>query len=269
MSMSRVGVTVFGLGEAGAEIAADLVAAGASVRGYDPASTATPAGVARCDDPRAAVEGADLVLGVTAAADAETALRQALDEIPPTALYADLSTSSAGQERHLAAIADARGLLFVDVALMSTVPGTGIRTPQLASGPGAERYVELVAPVGATITVVGLEAGAAATRKLLRSVLVKGLAAITIEAMRAGEAAGLSDWLWDHLVTELEATDEQFLRRLVEGTPPHATRRRHEMEAAASLLEQLGVEPIMTRATAETLDRLPYAGVPALPRRSS
>jgi 3-hydroxyisobutyrate dehydrogenase-like beta-hydroxyacid dehydrogenase len=268
MTTPAARVAVFGLGEAGAEIAADLVAAGATVRGFDPAPVPTPAHVARCDDPREAVVDADVVLAVTAAHDADTALRQALDAIPRTALYADLSTSSAVQERHLAGIADARGLRFADVALMSTVPGTGIQTPQLASGSGAERYAELLGPLGAAVTVVGVEAGDAAARKLLRSVLMKGLAALVIESLRAGQAAGLGDWVWEHLVTEIGAADEDLVRRLVDGTEPHAVRRRHEMEAAASFLAELGVDPVMTRATVETLSRVPSEGVPDLPRRT-
>lgn len=268
MMTTAMRAAVFGLGEAGSAIAADLAAAGATVRGFDPAPVATPPDVVRCDDPRAAVEDADIVLAVTAAQDADAALRQALDAIPRTALYADLCTSSAMQERQLAGIADARGLRFADVALMSTVPGKGIRTPQLASGSGAGRYAELLGPLGADVTVVGVEAGDAAARKLLRSVLMKGLAALVIESMRAGEAAGVGGWLWEHLVTEIDAADEALVRRLVEGTQPHAVRRRHEMESAAAFLAELGVDPVMTRATVETLSRVPAERVPAPPRRT-
>lgn len=261
-------MAVFGLGEAGSVIAADLVAAGACVRGYDPAPVSTPDGVARVEEPRHSLEGAELVLGITAGQDAEVALRQAVDEVHGSVLYADLSTSSPSQQRRLACIANETGLDFADVALMSTVPGTGIRTPQLVSGPGAQRYVDVMMPLGARATVVGAEAGAAATGKLLRSVVTKGLAALMIEAMRAGDACGQEEWLWGHLVSELAAVDEAMLRRLLEGTPAHALRRQHEMEAATELLAELGVVPVMTRATVETLARVPEAGVPRLPRRS-
>ncbi|MGH9249084.1 MAG: hypothetical protein ACRD0W_06165, partial [Acidimicrobiales bacterium] len=73
-------VCVLGLGEAGALIARDLaLLPDVEVHGYDPAEVATPAGVVRHGHPEAAVAGADLVLGVTAAVDATTALTQALD----------------------------------------------------------------------------------------------------------------------------------------------------------------------------------------------
>jgi 3-hydroxyisobutyrate dehydrogenase-like beta-hydroxyacid dehydrogenase len=256
---------VFGLGEAGSLIAADLVAAGQDVRGFDPARVATPAGVERDDDPRRTVAGADIVLALTASADAPTALGQALDEIPGTAIYADLSTGSAVAKRQLAATAAARDLAFADVALMAVVLGNGLHTPALASGSGAAAFAAAMAPLGMPIEAVGDQAGDAATRKLLRSVVIKGLAALLIESMHAADAAGFAAQTWDNLVDQVTAADGVFLRRMVEGTGTHAVRRLHEMEAAADLLADLGVDPVMTRATVESLRRVIDAGLPRLP----
>lgn len=261
-------VTLFGLGEAGTRFAVDLVAAGVEVAAFDPAGVATPAGITRFDDPVGAVRGADLILALTAAADAEAALAQALASIDPATLYADLSTAAPSLKRHLASIAAARALTFVDVALMAVVAGRGLRTPSLVAGTGADRYSSLMGPLGVPVEVVGESAGDAATRKLLRSVMMKGLAALVIEAMRAADAAQLSDWLWKNLVDEITAGDETLLARLVTGTGVHAERRLHEMEACQALLEGLGVEPVMTRSTVESLRRVPSEGVPRLPRTS-
>jgi 3-hydroxyisobutyrate dehydrogenase len=259
-------ICVFGLGEAGALIAADLAGAGAEVRGYDPGPVATPAGVARHDDPRAAFDRADIVLALTAAADAPTALDQALDTIPGDAVYADLSTGSAGLKQRLAATAAGAGIGFADVALMSTVPGNGLLTPALASGPGAAAFVAAMTPLGMPVDHAGDEPGLAATRKLLRSVVMKGLAAVVTEAMRAATAAGLAEETWHNLVAQIEAADEGLVRRLVTGTGPHAARRLAEMEATAEMLDGLRVDPIMTRATVAHLARLAEgARLPPLP----
>ena len=56
--MAPLTVALLGLGEAGSILAGDLVAAGASVRGFDPADAADIAGVERAADARAAVEAA-------------------------------------------------------------------------------------------------------------------------------------------------------------------------------------------------------------------
>lgn len=257
-------VTVFGLGEAGSLYAADLAAAGAEVHGFDPAPVDTPTGVVRHDDARFAVEGAEVVLALTAASDAPTALAQALDAIPPTAVYADCSTGSSGLKRELAETACGPGLAFVDVALMSPVPGSGMRTPALASGDGARRFVDLMAPLGMTVAYDGEEPGRAAARKLLRSVVMKGFAALIVESMEAAHAAGLADETWENLVQQFTDADEALLRRLVAGTAPHALRRLHEMEASAQLLHELGVDPLMTRSTVESLRRI-EAGEATLP----
>jgi 3-hydroxyisobutyrate dehydrogenase-like beta-hydroxyacid dehydrogenase len=258
-------ITVFGLGEAGSAVAADLVAAGTVVTGYDPADVPTPGGVRRAEDPIDAVVGADLVLGVTSADDAMTALSQAIDAIPPGALYADLATASPNRKRQLEATAREHGLAFADVALMSIVAGRGLSAPAIASGSGAERYVALLAPLGAHVEAVGQRAGDAATRKLLRSVVIKGLAGALIESMRAANAAGLTDETWENLVGQFTDVGDEFLRRLVTGTGPHAVRRLHEMEAARELLESLGVFPHITSGTIESLRGVAVDGLPDLP----
>lgn len=258
-------VGIFGLGEAGSLISADLAAAGAVVTGYDPAPQDTPPAVRRVADPAAAVTGAQLVMAVTAAADSMTALTQALDAIPPGAVYADLSTAAAQRKRDLAEVAAGRSLAFADVALMDMVPGNGVFGKSLASGPGAERYAGMLAPIGVPVEPIGAEPGLAATRKLLRSVVMKGVPALVIEAMRAARAAGLGDETWQNLIGQLTSADAAFLRTLLEGTETHSARRTAEMEAATELLESLGVDPVMTRATVESHRRMPADGLPELP----
>jgi 3-hydroxyisobutyrate dehydrogenase-like beta-hydroxyacid dehydrogenase len=258
-------VAIFGLGEAGSLFAADLSKLGIQVNAYDPACVETPANVKRYAKPGDAVTGAEVVLALTGGADAETALTQAIDEIPKTALYADLSTNSAAAKNTLADIAASRRLQFVDVAMMTTVPGYGLRTPSLASGEGASRYVELLGDLGVPVERVSEMPGDAATRKLLRSVIVKGLAGLLIEAIRAAEKAGCSEWLWENFARQFEIGDEDLLVRLVKGTEKHAKRRLHEMEACAALLEELGIDPLMTRGTVENLRRVPAEGIPDVP----
>jgi 3-hydroxyisobutyrate dehydrogenase-like beta-hydroxyacid dehydrogenase len=246
-------ITVFGLGEAGSLIAADLAGAGATVHGFDPAEVPTPVGVERHEDPRAAVRGADLVMAITAAADAQAAIAQAWDAIGRSTVYADLSTAPPSLKEDLNDTATLRGLAFADVALMAPVPGKGLATPSYASGAGAAAYAEVVSPLGARVEVVGEEAGTAAMRKLIRSVFMKGLTAVLIEAAETAEAAGESEWFWDHVGETVGDADEDLLRRLVSSTETHHLRRRKEMEAAVQLLEVLGVDPVMTRATMRSL----------------
>jgi 3-hydroxyisobutyrate dehydrogenase-like beta-hydroxyacid dehydrogenase len=257
---------VFGLGEAGTAISAGLAAAGAVVRGYDPAPVATPPGVERCGSPKEAVVEAEAVLALTAEADMVEAASQALSDLPVGAVYADLGTAAPSLKRQLAEIVESRGLEFVDVALMAPVLGKGVATPALAAGKGAERFVALVRPFGMDVRAIGEDAGQAATRKLLRSVVVKGMAALFIEAVRAGQSAGCGEWLWDHLCAQVEEADAAFVRRIVESNAQHGVRRTDEMRASSKLLEELGVEPVMTASTARLLASVSERGLPHLPR---
>jgi 3-hydroxyisobutyrate dehydrogenase-like beta-hydroxyacid dehydrogenase len=264
-----VRVAVLGLGEAGSCFATDLAAAGVTVAGCDPGPVPTPAGVERYADPAEAVAAAELVLAVTGPAEVAGVFAATIEAMPAGAVFADLTTSPPAAKAERAAVAVGLGRSFVDVALMAPVPGRGLSTPALVSGPGAGQYVAAIAGLGAPVELIDGDAGAATTRKLLRSVTMKGLAAVVIEALRAAEAAGLADWWWADLVAELEAADERLLVRLVEGTGVHAARRVHEMEASAAMLESLGVDPVMTRSTVEALRGVAVLGVPEVRAQTS
>lgn len=233
-------VAVLGLGEAGSRIAAGLAAAGAVVRGYDPA---WPAGqyITDCEGDADACRGAALVLALTCAHEAEAALEAALPGIGPGTVYADLNTASSGLKERLAGRAAAAGVAFADVALMAPVPGHGLRTPMLACGPAAAAVAAALTPFGAAVEVLPGPPGTAAARKLVRSVFYKGLAAAVTEALHAGRAAGFEDWIRGTIADELEAASAATLSRLESGSVRHARRRADEMAAAAELLAELGV----------------------------
>jgi 3-hydroxyisobutyrate dehydrogenase-like beta-hydroxyacid dehydrogenase len=248
-------IAVLGLGEAGSQIAADLVSAGAVVRAYDP--LVDPDGYGGgCESDADAARGAQLVLALTSAHDAHDTLRLALPGLGHGAVYADLNTGSAGLKTTLAALAADAAVAFADVALMAPVPGRGLRTPMLASGPGAGKLAAVLGSLGADVTVLDGPPGTAATRKLLRSVFYKGLAAAVTEALRAGRAAGCEDWLRADIGAVLAGASAATVDRLEEGSIRHARRRVDEMAAAAGLLGELGVPPRIARASHDWLRQL-------------
>jgi 3-hydroxyisobutyrate dehydrogenase-like beta-hydroxyacid dehydrogenase len=249
-------VAVLGLGEAGSELAADTGRYGDEVRGYDPAAVPTPDGVERYDRPEDAVAGCELVLAVTPGSQALSVLSSVIEHLADGALYADLSTASPSAKQELAGIAARREVPFADVALMSAIPGRGLAAPALASGVGAPRYADLVNARGGKVEVVGELAGEAAARKLLRSVLMKGLAAVLIESMEAAEAHGEGDWFREHLDDQLTSIDVALIDRLLYNTAQHAKRRLDEMMAAEEMLTELGVPTDVTGATLNRLRRI-------------
>ena len=255
-------IAVLGLGEAGGEIARDLVAAAADVRGYDPAVT-PPSGV----DPRSsetdAVRDADLVLSVNSSHDALPALTNAMPALVPGTLWADLNTAAPAVKAALVSRLAGRDVPVVDVALMAPVPGKGLRTPMLVSGAGAARFAAILGGLGAAVTVQPGPAGEAISRKLLRSVFYKGLAAAVVEAMAAAEAAGCPAWLRANIGTELAGFDDHTIDRLIDGTHRHARRRADEMTAATEQLHDLGVTPRVAAAARDLLIELRDRETPA------
>ncbi len=245
-------VAVLGLGEAGSAISRDLVAAGVTVRGYDPA-VAAPQGVEATGSDADACAGADLVLSLTTAHEAAAAFSAAEPGLSPGVLYADLNTSSAGLKQRLAAMARQRGIAFADVAMMAPVPGRGIRTPMLVSGEAAAPVAAAVTSLGGRAEAIDGPAGAAASRKLCRSVFYKGMAAAVTESLRAGRAAGCEDWLRENIAEDIGM---DMLNRLEQGSITHAARRTDEMAAAADLLGELGIPARIAVASRDWLAQL-------------
>ena len=238
-------VAVLGLGEAGGRIASDLVAAGVTVRGWDPVCHREGVGSAP-----EAVSGADVVLSLNASAVAFEAALGVAGALRVDALYADLNTSSPRLKRELA---QALHVEFADVALVGTVSSLGLATPALASGAGAERFATLFRPLGMPVEVVGPEPGDAAGLKLLRSVFMKGVAAAAIESLEAAQRAGAQDRVREDIVSVI---GEPLLERFLEGSQAHAARRAVEMRAAADYLAELGLQPRIATAAAESLEQL-------------
>jgi 3-hydroxyisobutyrate dehydrogenase-like beta-hydroxyacid dehydrogenase len=253
-------VALLGLGEAGSAIAGDLVAAGAVVRGFDPVAAPALAGVELADDAGAAAAGSDLVLSVNAASAAVAVASSATGGLRAGQVYADLNSAGAALKRAVADVVAPTGAAFADVALMAPVPGRGLRTPALVSGPGAGAFAEQLGALGMPIEVLGEEPGQAAARKLLRSVFMKGLAAASIESLRAARQAGCEPWLHDEVAAVLTNADEALLDRLIDGSQRHAARRVSEMRDARELLEELGIEPRVTAAAEGWLTQLEREG---------
>jgi 3-hydroxyisobutyrate dehydrogenase-like beta-hydroxyacid dehydrogenase len=106
------------------------------------------------------------------------------------------------------------------------------------------------------ISVLDADVGEAARLKLLRSVFMKGLAALVLEGLGAARAVGAEDWLRAQMGAELGPDGAALVDRLVSGSTTHAVRREHEVRAALAALEASGQPADMTRATLAWFERL-------------
>lgn len=247
---------VLGLGEAGSIYAGDLVERGASVTGADPFVTSAPTGVTLAPSIADAVRDAEVVLSLVGSKAAASVLAEALPAMQSTAVFGDMNTGGPEQKRELAARAAELGIRFVDVAVIAPVPRARIDTPLLLSGSGAAALQPLLEQIRIPATVVGPEAGVAAGLKMVRSVFMKGLAALVFESAEAGAQIGAQEWITDQIAGELGPGGQALVQRLIDGTRQHAARRETEMVDAQAFLESLGAAHPMTDATLEWLRAL-------------
>lgn len=249
-------IAVLGLGEAGRLYARGLREAGAEVRGYDPHHELGDPDVTQCPDLADTLAGAEIVISLVGGGAAASVARDALPLMPVTAVYADLNTASPDLKQQIAGLASGYGVAMADVAVLAPVVRAGHRTELLASGPGARTLAERLGPLGAPIVVIDGEAGEAARLRLLRSVFMKGLAALIIEGAGAARKLGAEEWLRDQMARELGPEGAALVDRLVEWTYTHAVRREHEMRDALAVVEATAEPADMTRATLTWLERI-------------
>ncbi|MBI0293984.1 DUF1932 domain-containing protein [Streptomyces sp. PRKS01-29] len=241
----RVGI--LGLGEAGALYATGFSENGWSVVGYDPGDVPTPSGVRRAGSVAEAVGEADLVLGLTGAKAAAAVAAEAAPHLRAGAVYADMNAGAPGLKRTIDDVVTEGGrAVFSDVSVIGPVPKYRHRTPLMASGRGASAVAEHFRALGAPVEDLGGEPGAASARKLLRSLFMKGLGAVIVQTVEAGRAAGDDQWVRRQIAQEL--TDgEDTLERLYAGTFKHGLRRAVEVDAAADLMADLGLDAALAR----------------------
>lgn len=204
------------------------------------------AGVNLAESSAEAVDGAKAVISVVTADQALDVARRASRYITRDAFFLDMNSVAPDTKRAAAAVIDASGGRYVDVAVMAPVNPARMAVPLLVSGPYAEEGAKLLADLGFTkVRVVGTEVGRASTIKMLRSVIFKGMEALTAECVLACERAGVLDEVLGSLGAEWPALADYRLDRMM----VHGVRRAAEMEESAKTLEALGVEPLMTRGT--------------------
>ena len=243
-------IAVLGLGEAGSLYAAACSKkTGWTVVGFDPMDVPTPPGVVRAASIAEAVEHADVVLGLTGAKVAVQVAAEAAPHLTAGACFVDMNSGAASLKQELVAVVESAGVLLADVAVVGSVPAHGAQTPLIISGPGSQAAARLFTELGAPVDDIGGAAGEAAARKLVRSVLMKGIGALIVETIEAGKAAGHEEWTRQQVAAQL-AEGEVGMDRLYDGTLKHAARRGREMQAATQQLAESGVLPLMSQATA-------------------
>lgn len=249
-------IAFVGFGEVAAALAPALRARGAEIRAHD-LRARPPADHVEFLPRARALDGASLVLSTVTTTAALDAARQCVPHLGAGQTYVDLNATDPEVKLEIAQVIAPSGAAFVEGAILGAIGVTGARTGILLGGPHARSAERLLAgELGLDARFYSETLGRASTFKMLRSVFSKGLEALLIEFLVAGERAGIRDDLW-HEVTGLMAK-HPFEKTASNWVRTHATaheRRFHEMQQVAGVLRRLGVDPVMTAATVAFFER--------------
>lgn len=213
-----------------------------------------------------ALAGAKAVFCLVTADQALAAAEAAAPVLPRGALWLDGNSCAPGTKRRAAEVIQAAGGRYVDLAIMAPVHPRMHRTPGLLSGAHAGAAFEVLAPLGLNLQVVGSRVGDASSIKMLRSVMIKGLEALTAECLLAARRAGVEG----AVLASLQASDPGWnwaargaynLERMM----VHGARRAAEMREVAASLRELGLPDDMAAASVTWQARIAVLGLDAGP----
>jgi 3-hydroxyisobutyrate dehydrogenase-like beta-hydroxyacid dehydrogenase len=254
--MDRCGI--IGFGEVGGIFARDITAQGGTIAAFDVASAAqaraAAAGFAASSAHDATRDSAVVFVSVTAgsALDAMHSLQGGLRHAP---FVVDVNSVSPATKQEAARIIGAAGGRYVEAAVMTSVPPKGLRSPMLLGGPHAAGFIAAVAALGMDLTDFAPDIGRASSVKMCRSVMIKGLEALTTECMLAARHYGVEADVLRTMGDTLPHADWPGLARyVISRALIHGKRRAEEMREVARTVEDAGLEPLLSRAIAERQD---------------
>lgn len=201
-------------------------------------------GCARLGD---AIDQSGQIISLVSADQSLVVAREASAFIAKGALYFDMNSVAPATKQAAAKLIEAAGGLYVDVAIMAPVDPQRLDVPLLISGPHAHAGHDALLALGfARIALVGDEIGRASTIKMLRSVMFKGVEALTAECLMACAKAGVVSEVMGSFGNDWASGADYRLDRMM----VHGTRRSAEMVEVVKTLEDLGVDAHMTIGTA-------------------
>lgn len=253
-----------GFGEAAFELAAGLKTEGFSeLYAYDAMQDdkifgpliqerMKKAAVTPLSSPKALADAADNFFCLVPANYSVEAAEHIAPYLQPGSHYTDLTASAPDVKKKIAHIIAQAGGIFTDGAMLGALVTYHHKVPILMSGEGAEQVKLMMKPFGMNITVAGTQPGDASAIKLIRSIYMKGTAALVIETLQAATFFGVEDQVIPSLAETFDS--KSFLEtmdRLATGTSIHAQRRGAELSGSLQMLSDAGLDASMTKAAYE------------------
>ncbi|KQB53877.1 6-phosphogluconate dehydrogenase [Pseudomonas endophytica] len=263
--MTITSLALIGFGEAGAILGQDLAAKGMKIYAYDHLfnnpdkrtallEKADQCGVQLCESASQAIALGEWVMS---AVTADNALEVALQSAPlmrQGQLFIDINSVAPSTKRASAAALQDCGVDYVDAAVMAPIPPQRLKTPILLGGQRAEQVCQLLGELGMNVRVVADVVGVASAIKMCRSIMIKGLEALTTECLSTARQYRAED----EVLASLHQSFPQMgwngalPHYLISRVAEHGRRRSEEMKEVAKTSRDVDVIPSMSQAIVET-----------------
>ncbi len=219
------------------------------------------AGVEVADTPEAMVRDADWIISAVTADQSRNAAQSVAPFVRPGQVFFDINSVSPNTKRASAKLVAAGGAGYIDMAVMAPVHPREHRTPVLIAGAVDGQTAERLRALDFQYEVVGDEVGGATAVKMVRSLFVKGLEALTVETLLAANASGCLPEIRDSLAKSYAGLGwPDFAHYEFERVLKHGIRRAAEMRECAVTLDELGLHGGLAGAIAEVQQMTALAG---------
>ena len=214
-------------------------------------------GVKRCASSEELFSICDTVFAMTPNTAAVPAAEKAAPYLREGIVYVDLSSAAPKLMEQAAALVKPTGALFVDAAMLDSLPKFRSRVRIVTSGEGAEELSRRLEGLDMRIDIVGEQPGAASAIKLLRSLYTKTHLGFALEMLEGAAHYGVADYVMQGLAETMDGkTFIEGMNERLSGGVLHATRRSFELAMAAEMLDDAGLDSSVSTAAAQKLRKL-------------
>ncbi|TAM92528.1 NAD(P)-dependent oxidoreductase [bacterium] len=218
---------------------------------------AREAGVTLVRSPQELAKAADYLISAVPGSESVTAASAYRDHLGSHHVYVDIASATPSVKRRVAEALEPSGATVGDGGIMGSPLQDGHRFLIKASGPAAQAFHDALSPWNMRIDVVSSTLGAGSGIKIVRSVVMKGMEALFVECALASARHGIQDEVFESISAFMDARPfMETVRFLLRTDVIHAERRAEEAGMSADALDDVGLEPVMTRSTARTLQRV-------------
>lgn len=197
------------------------------------------------------VKQSNVIFSLVPADQSLSAALNVAQYISKNTMYFDMNSTAPETKKTVCALIENAGGRYVDAAIMAPVQPAQLSVPVLLAGQYAQDALVVLDGFGfSNLRAVGHEVGRASSIKMIRSVMIKGMEALTAECALAALKAGVVEEVFGSMgEVWLDADGGGKADYNLDRMMVHGERRAAEMREVCKTLSDLGIEPKLSQGT--------------------